>query len=295
MAANVGATFLRIVLGQELTRLREQAGLTGEAAAKKAGCSTPTISNVESGKTGFRRIEQLAKLLEEYGVDEDGTAMLMDCHKQAKGDDWWTTSVSALPSGMNLFLAWESGAELVNAWCPGVVNGLLQTKEYAHACILSAKIANDTTDEFVESAVEVRIKRQKRITEEGMKLNCVMDESALTNMVGSPEILRAQYKAIAELNELPNVTVQIIPKSAPTYRATGGDFTILSFDPKRLPEEAMQVPTPIVACATVDAITRVSSKDRQVKQFARRFEVLTRGALPDYETPKFLEQLAREV
>ncbi|MFG2415116.1 helix-turn-helix domain-containing protein [Streptomyces goshikiensis] len=284
----MGKTFLRIVLGQELTRLRDQAGLTLAQAAKDAGCATSTVHNVENGTSGFRRIEQLAALLGAYKLNRADQAMLMDWHRQAKGEDWWTTRVAHLPSGMNLYLAMESGASAAKWWCHGVVNGLLQTQEYAHELIRSAKAANDTTEEFIEQAVDVRIKRQRRITEEGMELTCIMDEAALTNMVGSPELMRRQLQAIVELTELPNVTIQIIPRRAPTYRAVGGDFGIFSFDPAQRLE-------PAVASATVDGNTRVSSKERQTKQFQRRFEVLTQGALPRYDTPKLLEQLAREV
>ncbi|MEV7556507.1 helix-turn-helix transcriptional regulator [Streptomyces sp. NPDC089795] len=288
MAANVGATFLRIVLGAELTRLRKQAGLTGSAAAATAGCSASTISDVEQGKTGFRRIEHLAKLLEAFGVDEAGCELIMGWHRQAKGDDWWSPSVSELPSGMNLYLALESGASEAKWWVPSVVNGLCQTRDYAHALILTAKTANDTTDKFVESAVEIRMTRQKRITEEGMRLHCIMDEAALTNTVGSSTIMRAQLEHIAELNERPNIDIQIIPKAAPTYRAVSGDFAIFSYDPK-------QSLAPAVASGTVDGTTRISSKEQQAKEFTRRFETLARGAMPAYETPKLLERLAREV
>ncbi|MGW2680903.1 helix-turn-helix domain-containing protein [Streptomyces sp. NPDC001436] len=288
MAANVGKTFLRIVLGQELTRLRDQAGLTLAQAGKAAGCAGSTVHNVESGTSGFRRIEHLAALLTAYNLSKADRTMLMDWHRQAKGDDWWTTSVSVLPSGMNLYLALESGAVGAKWWQPMVVHGLLQTRDYAHALISTAKAANDTTDEFVESAVDVRIKRQNRITEDGMVFDCIMAESALTDMVGSSKIMREQYSRIAELSELPNVTIQIIPKGAPTYRATGGDFGIMRFDPSQRLD-------PVVTCSTVDAAMRVASKERQTKQFARRFEELAKGALPAYETPNFLHQLSREV
>ncbi|MER7760993.1 helix-turn-helix transcriptional regulator [Streptomyces sp. NPDC097619] len=288
MAANVGKTFLRIVLGQELTRLRDQAGLTLAQAAKEAGCATSTVHNVENGTTGFRRIEQLAVLLSAYKLSKADQAMLMDWHRQAKGEDWWTTSATILPSGMNLYLALESGAEAAKWWQPGVVNGLFQTRDYAHTLIATAKAANDTTDEFVESAVDVRLKRQSRITEEGMYLTCIMDEAALTNMVGSSQIMRDQYDRIAELSELPNVSIQIIPMRAPTYRATGGDFGIFSFAPAQRLD-------PVVTCSTVDAAMRVASKERQTKQFLRRFEVLAQGALPAYETRNFLHALSREV
>lgn len=288
MAANVRSTFLRIVLGAELTRLREQAGLTGEQAAKSVGCAPSAISRVENGTSGFQRIEHFTKLLDAYRVGFEGQELLTDWYRNAKADDWWTPTVSVLPSGVSLFLAFESGATAMWAWCPMVVYGLLQAKAYTRALMESAKAADERTTEFVDSSVDIRMTRKKRITEDGMELVCIMDESALRNMVGSAEIMREQYREIAELAKLPNVTVQIIPASAPAYRVLGGAFHILDFDRKALP-------APVVAMDTVAHSMQVTSKARQVKQFQRRFEFLTRGALPDHETPAFLEKLAREV
>ncbi|MFK0252960.1 helix-turn-helix domain-containing protein [Streptomyces sp. NPDC090445] len=288
MAAHVGSTFLRIMLGAELTRLRDQAGLTGDQAAKAIGLrSASMISKVESGQSGFERIEQLNKLLEAYGVDLDGTEMLTDWYRNAKGHDWWSPKSSTLPSGMNLYLAHESGAKRVRAWCLGVVLGLLQTEDYVLHLMRSAQAADERTTEFVENAVAVRMERKKRITEEGMELVCIMDESALTNWVGNREVMRAQYLELAELTELPNVAVRIIPARVPAYRVLGGSFHILHFDRKELP-------LPVV-CNSMTGTVQFMSKERIVKQYERRFEHLAQGALPIHETPDFLARLAREV
>ncbi|MFG2986225.1 helix-turn-helix domain-containing protein [Streptomyces sp. NPDC048258] len=289
MAAHVGSTFLRIMLGAELTRLREQAGLTGDQAAKAIGLrSASMISKVESGQSGFERIDQLMKLLNEYKVPFEGQEMLADWYRNAKGGDWWSPKVSVLPSGLNTFLAFESGARSARVWTPMVVNGLFQTEDYARALIESARIADDRTSEFVDNAVEVRVTRKKRITEEGMELVCIMDESALTNWVGSPEIMQAQYEEIRRLSALPNVTVRIIPAKAPAYRVVGGEFFILDFDRKELPG-------PAVVSSGVGGEVRVLSKERMVKQFSRRFDQLAQGALPVHETPAFIDRVAREV
>ncbi|KPI29312.1 helix-turn-helix domain protein [Actinobacteria bacterium OV450] len=288
MAANVRATFLRITLGAELTRLREQAGLTGDQAAKKVGCAASAISRVENGTSGFQRIEQFTKLLEAYAATFEDTEVLTDWYKNAKQEDWWTPKVSVLPSGLTTFLAFESGARSARAWTPMVVNGLLQTEAYARALIESARSADDRTSEFVENAVEVRLNRKKRITEDGMELVCIMDESALRNMVGGPDVMRDQYEEIKRLGALPNVTIQIIPFAAPAYRVVGGEFLLLDFDRKDLPG-------PAVVSSTVSGEARVLSKERPVKQFSRRFDFLTKGALPVHETPAFLDRLAREV
>ncbi|BDT39544.1 helix-turn-helix domain-containing protein [Streptomyces yaizuensis] len=288
MAANTGATFLRIMLGAELTRLRDGAGLSGEQAAKAAGCAPSTITNIEKGTTGFRRIGQLTDLLTAYGVGFEGQELLLDWYKNAKGDDWWTPNTSVLPSGMPAYLGFESGARIVSPWCPSVVYGLLQTEEYARALIESAKAADERTTDFVDSSVEVRANRKRLITEHGVELVCLMDESALRNVVGDGGIMRRQYAEIAELSKLRNVTVRIIPFSAPAYRVTSGGFTVLDFDRKALPG-------PVVAVSTVSHTMQVVSKPKVVKQFARRFDFLARGALPDHETPALLEKYAREV
>ncbi|MFD0352911.1 helix-turn-helix domain-containing protein [Streptomyces sp. NPDC127110] len=289
MGAHVGPTFLRIMLGAELTRLRDLAGLTGDQAAKKIGLrSASMISKVESGHSGFERIDQLMKLLDEYEVPLEGQEMLADWYRNAKGGDWWSPKSSTMPSGMNLFLAFESGASSVKVCTPQVVNGLLQSENYARALMESARVADDRTTEFVENAVEVRMTRKKRITEEGMELVCIMDESALRNRVGSPEIMLEQYEEIEHLASHRNVTVRIIPFSAPTYRVFG-EFHVLDFDRKELPDPV------VVAPSTVDQGMKCTSKPKPVKQFVRRFDVLAQGALPAHETPGFLERLKREV
>lgn len=287
VAANTGSTFLRIALGAELIRLRERAGLSGEQAARAAGCAPSTITNLEKGTTGFRRISQFVDLLVAYGVDDDGQRMLLDWYRNAKGEDWWTPNTSVLPSGMPPYLGFESGAKFMSLWCPNVIYGLLQTEEYARALIESAKAADERTTDFVDSSVEVRANRKKLITERGVELVCVMDESALRNVVGDAGVMRRQYEEIATLAKRPNVTVRIIPFAAPTYRVTVGAFTVLDFNRNDLPG-------PVVASDNVSYQTHVVSKPKVVKQFVRRFDFLARGALPDHETPVFLERLARE-
>ncbi|MEV0446116.1 helix-turn-helix transcriptional regulator [Streptomyces spectabilis] len=288
MAANTGATFLRLTLGAELVRLREQKGLTGDEAAKAVGCAPSTISKIEQGTTGFRLIGQFIKLLEVYDVDDDGRELLVDWYKNAKGNDWWTTMASEMPSGLPLFLGFESGALALSTWSPNVVYGLLQTHDYARALMESAKAADERTTAFIDSAVEVRMNRKKRITQDGMELDCIMDESALRNMVGSPAVMREQYAEIAELAQLPNVTVRIIPFSAPTYRMTAGYFNVMEFGRDTLPG-------PVASMSNASYTTQVVSKPRAVKQFIRRFDFLARGALPAHETVAFLDRLAREV
>ncbi|MEU3904148.1 helix-turn-helix transcriptional regulator [Streptomyces goshikiensis] len=286
MAARTGPTFIRLMLGAELTRLREGAGLTGEQAAKVAGTNTTTISNVEGGKSGFRRLEQFVKLLDKYGVESEAKDELTDWYKRSKEEDWWTPRISVMPSGMNLFLAFEGGADGASAYSNGI-HGLLQGPAYARASVESAKAPDETTSEFVDSVVEIRTNRRKRITEDGLEFSCIMDEATFRTGVGTPAIMREQLRDIAELCDLPNVTVRIIPSAAMAYRAPG-PFSIMTFDPSKLPG-------PVVSTDLVSNAVQFVSKTRSVRLFERRFEHMSRGAMPAQDTPKFLAKLVKEV
>lgn len=53
-------------LGERLKRLRERAGLTQSALARRVDCSVVTIANVEQGRTtdpGWRLMEAIAREL----------------------------------------------------------------------------------------------------------------------------------------------------------------------------------------------------------------------------------------
>ncbi len=288
MAANTGPTFLRITLGAELARVREKAGLTGDQAAKKAGCAASTITNLEKGSAGVRRIGIFTALLDAYGLGPDEQELLLDWYRNAKSDDWWTPMASVLPSGMSAYLGFESGARIIHTWCPMVVYGLLQTEEYARALLEAARPVEDTTGEFIDSTVEARMNRKRLITEGGIELVCVMDESALLNRVGDATVMRNQYEEIARLARLPNVTVKIVPSGAPAFRVTTGHFTVLDFDRHDLPG-------PVVASDTTSYETRVNSKPGTVKRYVRRFQALTSASLADHETPQLLQRISGKV
>lgn len=58
-------TYHRIILGQKIKKLREEAGLTQEQLAEKSGILRPNLVRIESGKysTGIDIISQIAKAL----------------------------------------------------------------------------------------------------------------------------------------------------------------------------------------------------------------------------------------
>ena len=63
-----------------------------------------------------------------------------------------------------------------------------------------------------------------------------MDEAALRRPVGGVPVMCAQLRWLAEVAELPNVTLQVVPFKAGGHDAAGGSFTILRFSERDVPD-----------------------------------------------------------
>ena len=70
MAGGSGSTALRILLGTQLRRLREQRGITPQDAAAHIRGSVSKISRMELGRHPFKE-RDLIDLLRLYGVTDD--------------------------------------------------------------------------------------------------------------------------------------------------------------------------------------------------------------------------------
>ncbi|GAB2888995.1 helix-turn-helix domain-containing protein [Streptomyces mayteni] len=288
MAARRGPTIPRRQLGGELRRLRENSGLIVLEAAQRVGISETKLSKVERGLAGLPKISDLEALLELYGVtNEEDVEFLLDTHRQSLGRGWWTPYRSFMPSGMATYIGLESEARNIRAWQPNVVYGLLQTEQYARAMFETAKPVDETTTEFIERNVALRMERKTVITREldPIELWCVLDEAVLRRMRGSTEIMLEQYAEIERLTRLDNVVVQILPLSSTSYRSST-DFSILDFGPS-LPS-AVEVDSGVGTVAVVE-------RDREIWTHSRRFDSLRAAALSPDDTPRFLEELGREI
>ncbi len=83
----------------------------------------------------------------------------------------------------------------------------------------------------------MRLKRQELLTAaKAPRVWSVMDEAALRRPVGGVTVMRAQLRWLAEVAQLPNVTLQVVPFEAGGHDAAGGSFTILRFSEHDVPD-----------------------------------------------------------
>jgi hypothetical protein len=106
----------------------------------------------------------------------------------------------------------EQRAATLRSWSPSLLDGLVQTEDYARV-ILS--VGPGATEDEVSAWLAARLKRQVILTrDEPPTAWFLVDEAALRRCVGSPAVMAAQMAHLVAVARLPNVTVQVVPAIA---------------------------------------------------------------------------------
>jgi transcriptional regulator with XRE-family HTH domain len=230
-----GPTVLRIVLGSQLRRLREQRQITCEEAGEAIRASHSKISRMELGRVKFRS-RDVADLLTLYGVNGEAerSAMLV-LADQANEAGWWHSYTDILPNWFEVYIGLEEAASRIRAYEVQFVPGLLQTEDYARAVTLLGH--PDAPGHEVERRVGLRMRRQSLLTaEDPPHLWAVVDEAVLRRPLGGASAMRQQLQHLLEVTEMPNVTLQVVPFELGGHAAAGGPFSILRFAERDLPD-----------------------------------------------------------
>lgn len=147
---------------------------------------------------------------------------------------WWDyLATDALVDDALVYVELEDEAVAVRTFKIDLVDGLMQTPEYAAAVIQASQPSAPA--ELVRRQVDVRARRQARLRGTNpLRLEAIITEGALHIQVGGPETMRRQLEHLLALMELPNVDLGVVPATG-AYPAMGTPFYILSFD-RRYPD-----------------------------------------------------------
>ena len=282
MASNVNPTVRRRRLGQELRRLREQKGMTAEEVAERLLVSQSKISRLENGRRSIsqRDVRDLCGVYEV--ADQRMVDSLMEMAKDSRQQGWWH-AFGDVP--YSVYIGLETDAASLRVYDPQVIPGLLQTRPYAEALITGALPETPSSD--IENRVQVRLRRQERITalENPLRLWTVLDEAALRRLVGNKLLMREQLESLVEQSQLPHVTVQVIPFEMGAHPGLNGQYAILEF--------------PDAADSSVVYIEGVTSdlyleKAQDVQKYSVMYEHLRAQALNVDQSRQFIAELAKE-
>lgn len=279
----MGSAAARMMLGSQLRRLREAAGITPDAAGWHIRSSRSKISRMENGRVGFKD-RDLRDLLMLYGVtDPQVISAMLALAGQAQTQEWWAQFGDILPSWFEPYLGLEASASRIRSFDAQFVHGLFQTEAYARA-VTALGHRNVSPDE-IDRWVAVRMKRQELLTAANPpRVWSIMDEAALRRPVGGATVMRAQLRRLAEVAELPNVTLQVVPFQAGGHDAAGGSFTILRFSEPDVPDVvyieqltgAIYLEKPTATDNYLDIMNRLSATSLSPAQTIPFFEDISR-------------------
>ncbi|CAG6396313.1 Helix-turn-helix domain-containing protein [Actinacidiphila cocklensis] len=230
-------TVLRMVLGKRLQDLREQAGISLEAAGRALDVTHATIRRMEKAEVGLK-IPYVEKLLVTYGITSpEEISGFLALAREANRPGWWHSFRDVLPDWFSAFVSLEGEAAVIRAYEPAYVPGLLQTANYARAT-LRAGLPHAAPEE-IDRLLTLRTERQALVTRaDAPLLWVVLDETVLRRPIGGRRVMREQMERLMEATELPNVRLQIMPFAAGPHPAMYGPFHIFRFQLQEIPDIA---------------------------------------------------------
>src|SRR5215469_9865516 len=281
----LGPTVLRMMLGNQLHRLRDEAGVSPDRAGYEIRASRSKISRMENGRVGFKE-RDVADLLTLYGItDEQVRADMLALARQANTPGWWSKYGDILADWFEAYLGLEAASSVIRSFELQFVHGLFQTEAYARAVTLLGYRAAPA--EEIERRVSLRLRRQELLTRpDPPQVWAVIDEGALRRPVGGLAVMRAQLNRLIEVAGLRHVTVQVVPFGRGGHAAAGGSFAILRFAEAELPDVVY-----------IEHLTNALYLDKpdDVDHYMEVMNLLSTQALTPDRTTGFLTQIAREL
>ncbi len=278
------ATVLRMLLGSQLRRLREAAGITPDQAGYEIRGSRSKISRMENGRVSFKD-RDIADLLTLYGVtSEEERQGTLELARRANAPGWWAKYSDIMPDWFEMYLGLEAAASVIRTFEIQFVQGLFQTEDYARAVTMLGHKAAPAAE--IERRVSLRMRRQELLRSPSPpRVWSVMDEAALRRPVGGREVMRAQLEHLAEVGELPFVTLQVVPFGHGGHAAASGTFAILRFGEPDLPD--------VVYIEQLTSALYLESR-QDVDHYLEVMNRLSADALTPASSARFIEQILKD-
>ena len=280
-----GPTVRRRRLGTELRRLRESSGYKLEEVAAQLGVAASTLSRIETGKAPTKSA-YLNQMLETYGVSDAGQRqILVDMAREGHRKGWWAAYDDVLPSGFDIYVGLEAETAAIRSYEISVVQGLLQTADYARA-ILREMFPRHTAEQ-IDRLVDLRMARQERFDDDPpLELWAILDEAVVRRTVGGAAVMRRQLAHLLAEADRPGLTLQVLPFACGAHAGHGGPFSILEF-PDRSDSEV----------AYVESVAGIIylEKDKEVRVRSEAFDRLRAAALSPGASVELISQAARDL
>ncbi|MFD5390807.1 helix-turn-helix domain-containing protein [Streptomyces sp. NPDC127074] len=271
----------QVVLGKRLQDLREKAGFKRDEAARVLRVAPATVRRMETAEVALK-VPYVQMLLDSYGITGDELDSFITLTEEANKPGWWQRFHDILPDWFSVHVSLEGAAEMIRAYEPHFVPGLLQTEEYAHAVMQTGAVGQSAPRQ-AERHVALRMERQALLTRrDAPRLWVVMDETVLRRQVGSAAVMRDQIDRLLESVEMPHITLQISEFTSGHHPGTYGPFVLFRFAVPELPDMvyveyltgAVYLDERIEVASHLEALDRMAAQAataRRTKEILRDF------------------------
>ncbi|MFD0420327.1 helix-turn-helix domain-containing protein [Streptomyces parvus] len=256
-------------VGRQIKLWREEAGLRAAELGLIIGYSENLVYKVEGGRR-IPKPEFLDKTDAAVGANGKVSAMKKDVEE------------ARYPRKVRDVAKLEAEAIEIGSYANGVIDGLLQTEEYARALYTQRRPAY--TEDDIERLVAARMARQVVFDRRPAPLlTFVQEEATLRRRTGGRMVLRRQLEHLLELSQLRHVEIQVMPMEAEEHAGLGGSHRVLKL---------MDGKT--VGLNEVQLISGLISDPRQVQILDMRYNLLRSQALTPRLSREFIEKLLGE-
>jgi transcriptional regulator with XRE-family HTH domain len=234
-ASKANPTVRRLELAAALRGLRLDMGLSIEAVAAELMCSAAKVSRLETAGRGIqpRDVRDLCRL---YKLTGRQTDRLMALAGEARQQAWWH-GLRSLPTETVDYMGLEAAAVRICALEMARIHGLLQTSAYTRHLLENFWAPeSQRTGEFVSDILESRKNRQRHVRTENVRVEFILDETAVSIPFGVEGDWEKQIDELIEVCDLPNHSVQIVTHINGPYPGIHGTCTYLSFKDNTLPD-----------------------------------------------------------
>lgn len=257
--------------GALLKRLRNLAGKSQEELAQYAGYSKGLVAGVEAGTRMPSSV--MVRKCDEF-VNAGG--LLIETAKHL--------SRQRYPMWFREYVDLEQAALSLWVYDTHVVNGLLQTEDYARS-VFAVRLPALDEDE-IQQRVEARLERQELLTRRKptCTLSFVVEESVLRQLVGGKEVMKAQLQHLLELAAYRYLSIQVLPTVHEAHAGVDGPMTLLE-----TPHHDW------FAYVEAQGVGLLIDETDRVSHLHMRYSMIRSQALTPRDSRKLIEQIAGEL
>ncbi len=185
----------------------------------------------------------------------------------------------------------EAEAASALVWQVTAVPGLLQTEEYARAIHTAHQQVVLDPPGLFERRTAVRMIRQQVLTSRNppLQLSAVIDEAVLLRKVGTREVMSRQLRHLAEMAELPNIELRVLPLQSETS-LKANSFTVFEFSSE---DESEKLGDVVHTEAVTDQLSIEGESDTYV--FRLIFRAFAKASLSPEESRERILQTAQQL